>query len=69
MSEYALTPPRRVVVLRPPTILYKLQLLPPGHVWLVHEPIHIRTQTSPNHWSEERTEAMMQVTFTFERER
>ena len=25
-------PPGRVVVMRPPTILYKLQLLPPGHV-------------------------------------
>ena len=28
-------PPGRIVVLRPPTILYKLQLLPPGHVWLL----------------------------------
>ena len=33
----AALPRNRVVVLRPPAILYKLQLIPPGHVWLVHE--------------------------------
>ena len=30
-------PKGRIVVLRPTTVLYKLQLLPPGHVWLVHK--------------------------------
>ena len=33
-------PEGRVVILKPPNILYKLQLLPPGYVWLVHKSIH-----------------------------
>ena len=60
-------PPGQVVVMRPPTILYKLQLLPPGHVWLVHKAIY-RLREAPNLWSEERTDAMTQVTFTAEGE-
>ena len=34
-------PTGRIVVLRPPTILYKLNLLPPGHVRLVHKAIMV----------------------------
>ena len=33
-------PAGRIVVLCPPTILYKLLLLPPGHVWPVHKAIY-----------------------------
>ena len=33
-------PEGRVVVLKPPSILYKLQLMPPSHVWLVHKAIY-----------------------------
>ena len=57
----------RVVVMRPPTILYKLQLLPPGHVWLVHKAIH-GLREAPTCGQEERTDAMTQVTFIAERE-
>ena len=53
--------------MRPPTILYKLQLLPLGHVWLVHKAIY-GLREAPNLWSEERTDAMTQVTFTAEGE-
>ena len=58
-------PPGRVVVMRPPTILYKLQLLPAGHVWLVHKAIY-GLREAPNLWSEERTDAMTRVTVTAE---
>ena len=54
-----------VVVLRPPTILYKLQLLPPGIVWLVHK----ATREAPNLWSKQRTEVLTQTTSTCEGER
>ena len=33
-------PEGRVVILKPPNILDKLQLLPLGHVWLVHKAIY-----------------------------
>ena len=56
-------PPGRIVVLRPPSILYKLQLLPPGHVWLVHKAIHGHRE-APNLWSEQRTESMTKVRST-----
>ena len=46
----AALPRNRVVVLRPPTILYKLQLIPPGHVWLVHKAIY-GLREAPNLWS------------------
>ena len=59
--------PGRVVVLRPPTILYKLQLSPPRHVWLVHKAI-CGLRDAPNLWSEERPDAMTQVSFTAEGE-
>ena len=36
----AVLPKGRVVVLRRPTILYRLQLIPPGYVWLVHKAIY-----------------------------
>ena len=57
--------PGRVVVMKSPTILYKLQLFPPGHAWLVHKAIY-GLREAPNLWSEERTHAMTQVTFTAE---
>ena len=44
----------RIVVPRPPTILYKLNLLPPGHVWLVHKPIY-GLREDPSLWSEEQS--------------
>ena len=61
-------PPGRIVVLRPPTILHKLQLLPPGHVWLVHKAIH-GLREAPNRWSEQRTESMTKVRFHSQGER
>ena len=60
-------PEGRVVVLKPPSILYKLQLMPPGHVWLVHKAIY-GLREAPNLWSEERTESMTKVRFTSEGE-
>ena len=57
-------PTGRIVVFRPPTILYKLNLLPPGHVWLVHKSIY-GLREAPSSWSEERTEALTKLTFTF----
>ena len=56
-------PEGRTVVLRPPTVLYKLNLLPPGHVWLVHKAIY-RLREAPSLWSEERTDALKNLTFT-----
>ena len=56
-------PTGRVVVLRPPTILYKLNLLPPGHVWLVHKAIYCLREAL-SLWSEERMEALKKLTFT-----
>ena len=63
----AALPKNRVVVLRPPTILYKLQLIPPGHVWLVHKAIY-GLREAPNLWSEERTDMLQKTTFTSEGE-
>ena len=60
-------PEGRVVTLRPPTILYKLQLLPPGHVWLVHKAI-CGLREAPKLWSEERTDAITKITFKSEGE-
>ena len=56
-------PEGRIVVLRSPTILYKLNLLPPGHVWLVPKAIY-GLREAPALWSEERTEALKNLTFT-----
>ena len=60
-------PEGRVVILKPPNILYKLQLLPPGHVWLVHKAIY-GLREAPNLWSEERTDMMTKLTFSSEGE-
>ena len=60
-------PPGRVVVIRTPSILYKLQLLLPGHVWLAHKAIY-GLREAPNLWSKERPDAITQVTFTAEGE-
>ena len=60
-------PKGRIVVLRPPTVLYKLQLLPPGHVWLVHKAIY-GLREAPQLWSEERTETITRTTFVSEGE-
>ena len=57
----------RVVILKPPDILYKLQLLPPGHVWLVHKAI-CGLREAPNLWSEERTDMMTKISFSSEGE-
>ena len=61
----AALPEGMVVVLRPPTILYKLQLLPQGHVWLVHKAIY-GLREAPSLWSEQRTEVLTQTIFTSE---
>ena len=60
-------PSGRIVVLRPPTILYKLKLLPQGHVWLVHKAIY-GLREAPSLWSEERTDALTNLTFASEGE-
>ena len=60
-------PEGRVVILKPPNILYKLQLLPPGHVWLVHKAIY-GLREAPNLWSEERTDMMTKISFSSEGE-
>ena len=46
-------PPGRIVVRRPPTILYRLNVLPPGFCWRVHRAIY-GLREAPNLWSEER---------------
>ena len=55
-------PPGRIVVLRPPTILYRLNVLPPRFCWRVHRAIY-GLREAPNLWSEERTAAMKKVRF------
>ena len=60
-------PTGRIVVLRPPTVLYKRKLLPPGHVWLVHKAIY-GLREAPSLWSEERTDALTNLTFAAEGE-
>ena len=49
----AALPEGGIVLLRPPTILYKLQLIPPGHVLLVNKASY-GLREAPNLWSEER---------------
>ena len=53
-------PTGHIVVIRPPTILYKLNLLPPGHVWLVHEATY-GLREAPSLGSEERTKALKKL--------
>ena len=60
-------PAGRIVVLHPPTILYKLNLLPQDHVWLVHEAIY-GLREAPSLWSEELTDALTNLTFASEGE-
>ena len=55
-------PPGRIVVLRPPTILYKLGLLPTGSVWRVHRAIY-GLREAPALWSNERTAVMSKMKF------
>ena len=55
------------MVLRPPTILYQLQLIPLGHVWLVKKAIY-SLREAPNLRSEERTEMLSKLTFSSEGE-
>ena len=54
-------PTGRIVILKPPSILYKLQLIPPGHVWLIHKAIY-GLRESPLLWSEERTQVITRIT-------
>ena len=60
----AALPEGLVVVLRPSTILYKLQLLPPGHIGLVDKAIYGLRDAPNNLWSEQRTEVLTQTTLT-----
>ena len=55
-------PAGRIVVLCPLAILYKLKLLPQGHVWLVHKAIY-GLREGASLWSEERTDALTNLTF------
>ena len=55
-------PPGRIVVLRPPTILYKLGLIPTGFVWRVHRAVYGLRQ-APSLWSQERTKVMEKMNF------
>ena len=55
-------PPGRVVVLRPPTVLYKLGLIPTGFVWRVHRAVY-GLREAPSLWSQERTKVMETMTF------
>ena len=59
-----LLPEGRAVILKPPNILYKLQLLPPGYVWLVRKAIY-GLREAPNLGSE-RTDMMTKLTFSSE---
>ena len=55
-------PPGRVVVLRPPSILYRLGLIPQGFCWRVHRAIYGRRE-APSLWQDERTSEMTKVKF------
>ena len=55
-------PPGRIVVLRPPSILYKLGLIPTGFVWRVHRAVYGLIK-APALWSQERTAVMEKMTF------
>ena len=53
-------PPRGVVVLRPPSILYRLGLIPQGFCWKVHNAIY-GLREAPSLWQDERTPEMTKV--------
>ena len=55
-------PAGRTVILRPPSILYKLGLLPPGSCWKVNRAVY-GLREAPNLWSEERTSVMSSIRF------
>ena len=55
-------PPGRVVVLRPPSILYRLGLTPQGFCWRVHRAIY-GLREAPSLWQDERTSEMTKVKF------
>ena len=55
-------PPGRVVVLRPPTVLDKLGLIPTGFVWRVRRAVY-GLREAPSLWSQERTKVMETMTF------
>ena len=55
-------PPGRVVVIRPPTILYRLGLIPQGYFWLVHKAVY-GLREAPSLWSDERTKVMANIRF------
>ena len=55
-------PAGRTVVLRPPAILYKLGLLPPGFCWKVNRAIY-GLREAPSLWSEERTSVMSSIRY------
>ena len=59
----AALPPGRIVILRPPTILYKLGVLAPGTVWQVHRAIY-GLREAPSLWTNERTTMLQKVAFT-----
>ena len=53
-------PPGRVVVLRPPSILYRLGFIPQGFCWRVHRAIY-GLREAPSLWQDERTSEMTKV--------
>ena len=55
-------PPGRVVVLRPPSILYRLGLIPQGFCRRVHRAIY-GLREAPSLWQDERTSEMTKVKF------
>ena len=55
-------PPGRVVVLGPPSILYRLGLIPQGFCWRVHRAIY-GLREAPSLWQDERTSEMTKVKF------
>ena len=54
-------PPKRVVVLRPPSILYRLGLIPQGFCWRVHRAVY-GLREAPSLWQDETSE-MTKVKF------
>ena len=59
----AALPPGRMVILRPPTILYKLGALAPRTAWQVHRAIY-GLREAPSLWTNERTTMLQKVAFT-----
>ena len=55
-------PTGRVVVLRPPSILYRLGLIPQGFCWRVHRAIY-GFREAPSLWQDERASEMTKVKF------